>query len=118
MPLSITTKAYQGEFDVEPADFDLSAERFIVSVDGISFAFLGVEDDGPFKANGACHRQGAYFTPCNLYYEPDQVRGKFAVTVKIIEVRENKSGCHVSGEWCEHGETWTFNGTLIPFHSK
>jgi hypothetical protein len=109
-------KSFHGKLAVDPSDFNLIAERFIVRDSEISFCLKGQDDDGSYILEGRAEKthSGGFTSPAlSLRYE--LFRGDYEATIRINHVSETKTGCKVEGEWLQDGDSRQFRGQLRPY---
>ena len=100
---------YTGELDVKPNVFFMSADRFIVRDNEVSFDFryregheAGVEE----HLDAVAKRQPeGYYKRDKIGYDNDQ-------SIYIIKAKASKSACIVEGFWLNSEGAWRFSGRL------
>lgn len=109
---------YTGTFIVEPNQFPMRAERFILRDDEIAFDFrykATHEGGEEFKIDDKARLQPEGFYRCdvtdpNSGYELDQA------IIYILKAKVQKRGCLVEGFWHEKAEgAWKFSGLLSSY---
>ena len=109
---------YSGTFIVEPNEFPMRAQRFIVRDDEIAFDFRykashEAGEEFPIDDKARLQPEGFYrcdVTDPNSGYDPDQA------IIYILRANVQERGCFVEGFWLDKAEgAWKFWGTLLPY---
>jgi hypothetical protein len=112
-------KAFGGGFDVNPPEFSLSAEIFIIRDAEVSFVFFGTDDDGSFRIDARlAKREDGVYIGTRLPYRYEQWKDICYAAITIVQATEKRSGCQVLGTWEQDGSLWKFSGLLKPSRAK
>lgn len=111
---------YSGTFIVEPNEFPIRAQRFIVRDDEIAFDFrykTSHEAGEEFSIDDKARLQPEGFYRCDVIdpksgYDSDQA------IIYILRAKVQKRGCFVEGFWHEKAEgAYKFWGTLLVYRA-
>ncbi|MDC8012277.1 hypothetical protein [Tahibacter soli] len=113
--------AFLGNFEVEDDAFEMTAERFILRGDGISFQLKFYETDyGKSTATGTAQRNSLGGFNCDdlrLRYATDKSDIPAVVRFSKIDASDDQSALSVEGTWEQAGDTFRFSGLLKRFKS-
>src|SRR5690349_11898367 len=110
-------RSYCGRIEVAEGDFELVAERFIPSPEGVSFRFIGLDESGGFSAEGLARTNGGMLVAGNVPVRyTHYASGRDYATISFTSVQEmhGQAECHVLGIWVQGGGTGSFKAVLRP----
>ena len=106
---------YAGDIQIEDADFDLNADRFIVRDNEYSFSFSGADEFGSFNIDGVAVKSeaGFYMAPkLKLNYSNYSDTDTASVRLDSVEISPTKENCFIRGIWIQDGDSWNFTANL------
>lgn len=112
-----TVSAFCGELEVEDGSFILSAERFVIRENAISFKLSGTDQYGDFEVEGIAKllNNGIYSSEvAQVNYRGYSDKDKAVIYFNKISPSGKKMRCKVEGKWVQ-GDTWPFSGNLHRF---
>lgn len=108
---------FVGDLEVEDGNFELKADRFIVSGDEVAFSFSGIDDSGHFTMEGrALKTEHEFYMSSKTYVSYADKSLEDVATVKLSNIElqgvDEQAVCFVSGVWMQNGQ-WEFEGKLV-----
>ncbi len=111
----MAVNVYTGDIQIEDADFDLTANQFIVRDDEFSLAFSGVDEFGSFKIEGVATKSeaGFYMAPkLKLNYLSEAGSDTASIRLDTVKLSPKENKCFIKGVWIQDGESWGFSANL------
>lgn len=108
---------FVGELEVEDGNFELKADRYIVSDNEVVFSFSGIDDSGHFTMEGRATKtkHGFYMSgKTSVLYSDKSVEDEATVKLSSIDIqgKGSQAVCLVSGVWIQNNQ-WEFEGKLV-----